>query len=42
MQVLMEELVGRLTNLRVVTELDTEPNIFASAARSFTLGFDLR
>jgi cytochrome P450 family 142 subfamily A polypeptide 1 len=42
MQVLMEELVSRLTNLRVVTELDTEPNIFASAARSFTLGFDLR
>jgi len=42
MQVLMEELVGRLTNLRVVDDIDTEPNIFASAVRSFTLGFDVR
>jgi cytochrome P450 family 142 subfamily A polypeptide 1 len=42
MQVLMEELVGRLTNLRVVADLDTEPNIFANAVRSFTLGFDPR
>jgi cytochrome P450 family 142 subfamily A polypeptide 1 len=42
LQVLMEELVSRLTNLRVVTEVDGEPNIFASAVRSFTLGFDAR
>jgi cytochrome P450 family 142 subfamily A polypeptide 1 len=42
MQVLMEELVARLTNLRVVTEIDGEANIFASAVRSFTLGFDAR
>jgi cytochrome P450 family 142 subfamily A polypeptide 1 len=42
MQVLMEELTSRLTALHVVTELDGEPNIFASAVRSFTLGFDPR
>jgi cytochrome P450 family 142 subfamily A polypeptide 1 len=42
MQVLMEELVSRITNLRVVTEIDGEANIFASAVRSFTLGFDPR
>jgi cytochrome P450 family 142 subfamily A polypeptide 1 len=42
MQVLMEELVARITNLRVVTEIDREANIFATGARSFTLGFDIR
>jgi cytochrome P450 family 142 subfamily A polypeptide 1 len=42
MQVLMEELVERITNLRVVAEIDGEANIFASAVRSFTLGFDPR
>ena len=42
MQLLMEELVSRLTNLRVVEELVGEANIFASAVRSFALGFDLR
>jgi cytochrome P450 family 142 subfamily A polypeptide 1 len=42
MQVLMQELVSRMTNLRVVTEIDAEANIFASAVRSFTLGFDPR
>jgi cytochrome P450 family 142 subfamily A polypeptide 1 len=42
MQVLMEVLVSRLTNLRVVTEIDAEANIFASAVRSFTLGFEPR
>jgi cytochrome P450 family 142 subfamily A polypeptide 1 len=42
MQILMEELVGRLTNLHVVEEIDGEPNIFANAVRSFTLGFDVR
>ena len=36
----MEELVSRITNLRVVTEIDGEANIFATAVRSFTLGFD--
>jgi cytochrome P450 family 142 subfamily A polypeptide 1 len=42
MQVLMEALVSRITNLRVVQEIDGEANIFASAVRSFTLGFDPR
>lgn len=42
MKVLMEELVSRITNLHVVTEIDAEANIFASAVRSFTLGFDPR
>ena len=42
MQVLMEELVSRITDLRVVEEIDGEANIFASAVRSFVLGFDPR
>jgi cytochrome P450 family 142 subfamily A polypeptide 1 len=42
MQVLMEELVSRITNLHVVTEIDGEANIFANAVRSFTLGFEPR
>jgi len=42
MKVLMEELVSRITNLHVVTEIDGEANIFANAVRSFTLGFDER
>ncbi len=42
LQVLMEELVSRITNLRVVAEIESEANIFATAARSFTLGFDPR
>jgi len=40
--VLFEELVRRLTNVRVVTETDDEDNIFATAVRSFHLGFDRR
>jgi cytochrome P450 family 142 subfamily A polypeptide 1 len=35
-------LTARLTNLRVVTEPDIEPNIFAGAVRSFRLAFDER
>ena len=42
----LETLFGKLsqawTNLRVVEEIDVEPNIFAPAVRSFTLGFDAR
>jgi cytochrome P450 family 142 subfamily A polypeptide 1 len=38
----LAELVGRFTNLRVVDELVDEPNMFACAVRSFTLGFDRR
>jgi cytochrome P450 family 142 subfamily A polypeptide 1 len=36
------ELPRRLTNLRVITEPDVEPNIFARAVRRFELGFDRR
>jgi cytochrome P450 len=39
---LFTELTSRFTNLRVVTEIDAEENIFANAVRSFTLGFDRR
>jgi cholest-4-en-3-one 26-monooxygenase len=42
----LELLFGKLTrdwtNLRIVTEPDVEPNIFARAVRSFELGFDAR
>jgi cytochrome P450 family 142 subfamily A polypeptide 1 len=36
------QLSQRITNLRVVSEPDVEPNIFARAVRSFGLGFDVR
>jgi cholest-4-en-3-one 26-monooxygenase len=36
------QLSARLTNLRVVSEPDVEPNIFARAVRSFVLAFDER
>jgi cytochrome P450 family 142 subfamily A polypeptide 1 len=36
------QLSRAITNLRVVSEPDVEPNIFAPAVRSFRLGFDLR
>jgi cytochrome P450 family 142 subfamily A polypeptide 1 len=36
------QLSQRITNLRVVSEPDVEPNIFARAVRSFDLGFDPR
>jgi cytochrome P450 family 142 subfamily A polypeptide 1 len=32
----------RITDLRVITEPDVEPNIFARAVRSFRLGFTPR
>ncbi len=41
-RLLFEELTKRFTNLRVVTEPDIEPNIFARAVRSFEMAFDLR
>lgn len=42
LRTVFETLTERITNLRVVTEPDIEPNIFARAVRSFTLGFDPR
>jgi cytochrome P450 len=39
---LFTELAKRFTNLRVVTEIDGEANIFANAVISFTLGYDRR
>jgi cytochrome P450 family 142 subfamily A polypeptide 1 len=36
------QLSQRVTNLRVVSEPDVEPNIFARAVRSFGLAFDVR
>lgn len=39
---LFRTLAQRITNLRVVTETDDEPNMFATGVRSFTLGFDWR
>lgn len=42
LRLLFEQLTARWTNLRVVSEPDIEPNIFARAVRSFDLTFDLR
>lgn len=42
LRLLFEELTQRMTNLRVVSEPDIEPNIFARAVRAFTMGFDER
>lgn len=42
LRLLFEELTQRITNLRVVTEPDIEPNIFARAVRTFTMAFDER
>jgi cytochrome P450 family 142 subfamily A polypeptide 1 len=42
LRMLFGALTRRLTNLRVVTEPDIEPNIFAGAVRSFRLAFDVR
>ena len=36
------QLSQRITDLRVVTEPDVEPNIFARAVRSFRLGYSVR
>lgn len=42
LRVLLEEMSRRFTDLRVIDEPDVEPNIFARAVRSFTLGFEPR
>jgi len=42
LRMLFGALTSRMTNLRVVTEPDIEPNIFAGAVRSFRLAFDPR
>jgi cytochrome P450 family 142 subfamily A polypeptide 1 len=42
LRLLFEELTRRITNLRVLSEPDIEPNIFARAVRSFDITFDLR
>jgi cholest-4-en-3-one 26-monooxygenase len=42
LRALFTHLARRITNLRVVTEPDIEPNIFVGAVRSLTLGFDRR
>ena len=42
LRMLFKALSARITNLRVVTEPDIEPNIFVGAVRSFRLGFDRR
>ncbi|MEM9036950.1 MAG: cytochrome P450 [Actinomycetota bacterium] len=39
---MFEELTERLTDLRVVTEPDVEPNVFARAVRTFRMGFRRR
>jgi cytochrome P450 family 142 subfamily A polypeptide 1 len=39
---LLSKLVNAWTNLRVVEEIDVEPNIFAPAVRRFVIGFDAR
>jgi cytochrome P450 family 142 subfamily A polypeptide 1 len=42
LRLLFGALTQRLMNLRVVTEPDIEPNIFAGAVRTFRLAFDVR
>lgn len=42
LRLLFEELTKRITNLRVVSEPEIEPNIFARAVKSFHLSFDVR
>ena len=42
LRLLLETLTQRWTDLRVVTEPDIEPNIFAGAVRSFRLAFTTR
>jgi cytochrome P450 family 142 subfamily A polypeptide 1 len=42
LKLLFTSLTARFTNLRVVTEPDVEPNLFARAVRSFELEFDRR
>ena len=40
--IVLEEMVARATNLRVVDEVVSSPNMFAWCADSFRLGFDQR
>jgi len=42
LRTLFTHLARRITNLRILTEPDIEPNIFVGAVRSFRLGFDRR
>lgn len=42
LRLLFEELTRRIMNLRVVSEPDIEPNIFARAVRRFEITFDVR
>jgi cytochrome P450 family 142 subfamily A polypeptide 1 len=42
LRALFTHLAPRITNLRVLSEPDIEPNIFVGAVRSFRLGFDRR
>lgn len=42
LRLLLEEMTARFTRLRVVTEPDVEPNVFARAVRRFDLACDLR
>jgi cytochrome P450 len=42
LRMLFASLTKRVTGLRVVSEPDIEPNIFAGAVRSFRLAFDPR
>ena len=42
LEILFGKLTREWTDLRVLSEIDVEPNIFARAARSFELGFTAR
>ena len=42
LQAVFGQLSQRITDLRVVSEPDVEPNIFARAVRSFGLGYTVR
>ncbi len=42
LRLLFRELTRRLTDVRVVTEPDVEPNIFARAVKSFEVSFTVR
>ena len=42
LRMLFQHLARRITNLRILTEPDIEPNIFVGAVRSCRLGFDRR
>ena len=42
LRMLLPQLTRRITNLRVLTEPDIEPNIFVGAVRSCRFGFDRR